>query len=164
MGRPRRPKLPDLRTRKRRETQRIVEKPRDLELTRRPGNGRPADSLKAAAMASLVLGVNPTQVAHQYGLNPATVATWEKNFDITNPLERQGRLGEMFLTFMEQELISLTAISIATSDEDWIQAQTAGDLAVFVSAKTDRIMKLLEILGRSNQARQQPTQVIEVDE
>lgn len=156
-------KTPDLRSRRRNETARMVEKPEEAELTRRPNKGKPAEVLKAAALASLILGVSPTQVAHQYGLHPSTVAGWEKKFDITNPIQRQGRLGEMFLAFIEQELVSLTAISIATSDEEWIKDQPAAELATFVSTKADRLMRLLEIMGRANQQPQTPPQVIAMD-
>lgn len=154
----------DRRLRRRNEAARMVETPEEIEITRRPRGERPSEAMKAAVLASLMLGMKPSRIALQYGLNAETVKRWESEFDITNPIERQGRLGEMFLTFLEQELTSLVAISIATSDEEWIQEQPAGELAVLISAKTDRVMKLLEALGRKSEPAPQKLQVIEADD
>lgn len=141
----------------------MVETPEDLNLIRRPDGERPSEHIKAAALAALLLGMKPSQVAKQYGISTTTAAKWERDFDITNPIERQGRLGEMFLTFMEQELISLTAMSIATSDEDWVKDQTAAELAVFWSARKDLLFRLMEALGRKSQPAPAVT-MIESDE
>ena len=114
-----------------------------------------SDGFQSAVQAALVLGVPPEQVAQQYGLEVRLVRQWASKFDITSPLKRRDTLSEKLLLFVEQELLALMAISIATMDESWIKAQTASELALFVGAKQDRLMEILAAYGRTQQSKQQ---------
>jgi hypothetical protein len=109
----------------------------------------PSEPLKAAVLAALMLGQPAVQIAHQFGLPPQSVKQWEVAYDISNPNRRRAKLDEMLLIFVEQEIASLMAISIATSDEEWILEQNAVDLSTFIATKQDRLMKVLEAFGRS---------------
>lgn len=146
---------PDPRLRPRRKFINTIEKPVRLELTRRTDGDDPSEPLKAAVMAALLLGQPAAQIAHQFGLPVATVRRWEAAYDISNPIKRRDNLSEMLLVFVEQELASLMSISIATSDEEWIKDQSASDLAMFVGAKQDRLMKILEAYSRAQASRSQ---------
>ena len=133
---------------------RMVKKPAKRELVKRTESFSPADGLKAAVQAALLLGVPALQIAQQYGLKPALVQRWEAAFDITSPMKRRDSLSEALMVFVQQELLSLTAISIATMDDEWVKAQSAGELAQFVSAKQDRLMEILAAYGRVQPSRQ----------
>lgn len=140
---------------KRDPTVRFVRKPKDRQLVQRNESFTPGQGLKAAVQAALVLGIPAQQIAQQYGLSPALVRRWEQAFDITSPLKRRDALSESLLAFVQQELLALMAISIATMDEEWIKDQRAGELAQFVSAKQDRLMEILSAYGRTQVSQQQ---------
>lgn len=113
-----------------------------------------SEGFRSAVQAALILGVPPEQIAQQYGLAVQTVRAWAKQFDITSPVRRRDTLSEKLLLFVEQELLALMAISVATMDEDWIKSQTASELALFVGAKQDRLMEILSAYGRTQQSKQ----------
>lgn len=133
----------------------MVAPPPDHDLSTRPRKTRPSEALKAAVQAALLLGVPAAQIAQQYGINPQTVRKWEAAFDISSPTKRRDSLSEMLMVFVEQELRSLTTVSIATSDEDWIKAQSAAELASFIGAKQDRLMEILAAYGKATMHRNQ---------
>lgn len=114
-----------------------------------------SEGFKASVQAALLLGVPPEQVAQQYGLAVSDVRRWAGRFDITSPVRRRDDLSESLMKFVQQELLALTAISVATMDEEWIKAQSASELALFVGAKQDRLMEILAAYGKTQQSRQQ---------
>lgn len=122
-------------------------------------------AFKSAVQASLLLGVPAEQVAQQYGLVVSEVRAWAKSFDITHPLKRRDDLSESLMVFVKQELLALTAISVATMDDEWIKAQSASELALFVGAKQDRLMEILSAYGKAEQSRRQiiESQIIDDD-
>ena len=134
---------------------RMIQNPK-VKLTRRSGRATPSETLKAAVMAALVIGTPSSHIALRYGLSPATVRKWEREFDISDPVQREGRLGEMIMVFLEQEISSLITISMVTQDEEWILKQNATELSTYVATKQDRVMKVLEAFGRA-QAPEPPT-------
>lgn len=113
-----------------------------------------SDGFKSAVQAALLLGVPSEQIAQQYGISVQDVRKWAERFDITSPLKRRDTLSEKLLTFVEQELLALTTISVATMDEVWIKAQSASELALFVGAKQDRLMEILSAYGRTQKSKQ----------
>lgn len=135
---------------------RMIQNPNKVKLTRREGQVTHSETLKAAILAALVIGTPSSQIALQYGLPLATVRKWESSFDISNPVQREGRLGEMIMIFLEQEIASLLTISMVTQDEEWILKQSATDLSTYVATKQDRVMKVLEAFGRA-QTSEPPT-------
>lgn len=141
----------DIRTRRRNENFRMVEKPEDLKLTRRASGDAPAETIKAAVLAALLLGGAVSEVAKLYNLEYATVYRWKRDFDITSPAKRRDRLTEMLVEFVEEELISLSSISITTRNEEWLLLQNASDLAHYVAAKEDRLLALLAAYGKAQQ-------------
>lgn len=132
---------------------RIVHRPVDREQVQRENNISPEEGFKAAVQAALLLGVPALQIAQQYGLDVHRVRKWETQFDITGPMKRRDELSEALLIFIKQELLSLTAISVATMDEEWIRAQNASELALFISAKQDRLMTILSAYGKTQDSK-----------
>jgi hypothetical protein len=135
------------------ELSRMVRNPAQVNLNRRANNEGPTETLQAAVLAALVLGMPSAQVALQFGLPPTTVRRWEEAYNISNPLQRRDRLSEMLMIFLEQEIASLMTISIATQNEEWIQEQSATDLAVYIATKQDRLMAILGAYGKAQDSR-----------
>lgn len=102
----------------------------------------------AAAQAAIILGTPVAQVAMQYGIPHNRVTAWKDTLITTGAIGRRDRLSAMLMSYIEQEMKSLMAISIVTSDEDWLMRQTASDLAHYVSVKSDRLLMLLQAFGR----------------
>lgn len=121
-------------------------------------------AVKAAAQAALLLGTPASQVALQYGLPHATVAQWEGVLLTAGAVGRRDRLTDMLLTFIEQELKSLMAISIVTSNESWIKRQNADQLAHYVAVKSDRLMAMLAAFNRAAETRNRYMEKLEVIE
>lgn len=128
----------------------MVDAPKDLELTR-TSTGHGIDSLmKSAVLASLLLGEPASRIASQYNVPIETVYTWKKEFDITDAVRRRDRLSEQLLIFIESEIKNLVTIANETNDSEWIQRQGAAELAAYIRVKYDMIMKILESYGRAN--------------
>lgn len=159
-------RTPDHRIRRRNETARMVEVPEGAELTRRPNYSEgPGAGMKAAVLAALLLGEPVAQIATQYGIAYQTVYEWSRDFDITNPVKRRDQLSEDLVTFVRQEIANLMAISIATSRDEWIIDQPAGELAQYVAVKTENLMKILQAFGKVSESKQQfSSQVVEIEE
>lgn len=145
-----RPSIPNLRVRRRNETARRVEKPEDVSLTRRPKDEKPSEAVKAAVLAALLVGGSISDVAAQYGLTYHTVWQWKKAFDITSPAKRRDRLTEMLVDFVEEEIGSLTSMSITLRDEEWILSQNASDLAHLFSVRAEKLFTLLQAYGKAS--------------
>lgn len=158
-----REKTPDRRLRRRNLAARMVEPDEEVSLTRRPDGEGPDSAIRAAVLASLLMGKSVSQIAIQYNLPYQTVYGWAQRFDITNPIQRRDQLSEKMLTLVEQEIESLLAISLTTRDEDWILDQSASEIAQFVATKQNFLMNILAAYGRVTEHRNQlaAAQVVE---
>lgn len=137
-------------SRKERRKIRMAKRPEDLTLERRPASELAGDHVRAAAMAALILGESPKQVAERYNLKLPTVQRMKDSFDITNPVDRRDRLSEAIVAYLESEVKNLISIGIVTSEEDWIKWQDASGLASFLSVKHQMLAQLLQAYGRAS--------------
>lgn len=133
----------------------MAKKPEDLTLERRPAAELAGEHVRAAAMASLILGDSPKQVAEMYNLPLAAVKRMKESFDITSPINRRDRLSEALVSYLENEIKNLLAIGIITSEEDWVKWQSASELAQFLRVKHEMIAQLLQSYGRAAQHTQE---------
>lgn len=129
-----------------------------------PEGSDKSKTIVAAAQAALILGTPATQVAKQYGIRYARVVEWQDTLITVGAVGRRDKLTDMLMSFIEQEMKSLMAISIVTSDEDWIMRQNAAELAHYIAVKADRLLLLLQALGRTEMTRQQYAQQLQVIE
>lgn len=124
--------------------------------------------VKAAVLASLLLGETPSRIAKQYNLPEAYVKRWHVEFDITSPIQRRDQLSQSLLIYIEQEIKNLISIGIITSDEEWVKWQNASDLSAFVQVKGSVIMQLLTAFGRASQQaaelKQREIEVLDSDD
>lgn len=122
----------------------------------------PETRIKAAAQAALLLGTHPTVVALQYQLPSELVMRWKETILTAGAIGRRDKLDDMLMIFIEQEIQSLMAISIVTSDERWIRRQDAGELAQYVAVKADRVLTVLSAFGRARESRLRYVDQLEV--
>lgn len=104
----------------------------------------------AAAQAAIILGTSPTQVANQFGIKMSRVISWRNTLIVTGAIGKRDRLSDMLFAYIEQEMKSLLAISMITSDEEWVMRQSASDLAHFIAVKADRLLMLIQAFARTN--------------
>lgn len=114
----------------------------------------PKKLIKAAAQAAFIMGQPISQIALQYNLEMAEVASWRDTLITAGAIGRRDRLSDILMVYIEQEIKSLIAISIVTSDEDWIRDQHAGELATYIAIKSDRLFQVLQAFGRTVDSRE----------
>ncbi len=99
--------------------------------------------LRAAALADLLAGDQPAIVAERYQLDPDTVRQWKRRYvtsDVTEPVTRvtpqkpalevqKAHIGETILDLLRAKLQASQAIAEAVADPDWLQRQSAAELA-----------------------------------
>lgn len=111
--------------------------------------------LKAAVIASLYLGESEPKIAAQYNLSLSRIARIRESFNDVGSIQRRDWLTETLVIYIQQEIKSLMAISIVTSDEEWVLAQSADGLATFIATKSDKLTQLLQSFGRVATEREQ---------
>lgn len=133
-----------------------------LYLRNMPEGSDRSKHIVAAAQAAIVLGAPPAQVAHQYGISLPRINLWKNTLITTGAIGKRDRLSDMLLAYIEQEMKSLLAISMITSDEEWVMRQSAAELAQYIAVKSDRLMMLLQAFARSNMSQREYEQQLKV--
>lgn len=116
----------------------------------------------AAAQAAIILGAAPANVAEQYGISFARINQWRDTLITTGAVGKRDRLSDMLMAYIEQEMKSLLAISLITSNEEWVIRQSAADLAHYIAVKSDRLLMLLQAFARSNISQREYEQQLKV--
>ena len=112
------------------------------------------EETRAAVIAALLAGQSVSHVAKEYNMPAGTVKAWksrEINNQDTNSVatQKKGALGDMILGLLEEELISLQAMSRAFRDADWLRKQNAADAAVLFGVMQDKAFRKIEALDRN---------------
>lgn len=116
----------------------------------------------AAAQAAIVLGAPAAQVSEQFGISMPRIKQWKDTLITTSAIGKRDRISEMLMAYIEQEMKSLLAISMITSDEEWVMRQSASDLAHYVAVKSDRLLMLLQAFARTNISQREYEQQLKV--
>lgn len=116
----------------------------------------------AAAQAAIILGAPAAQVAEQFGISAARISQWRSTLITTGAIGKRDRISDMLMSYIEQEMKSLLAISMITSDEEWVMRQSASDLAHYIAVKSDRLLMLLQAFARSNSSQRDYEQQLKV--
>jgi hypothetical protein len=127
-----------------------------------PAGSDKSKHIVAAAQAAIILGTPPSQISQQFGISLPRINQWKNGLITAGAIGRRDRLSEMLMAYIEQEMKSLLAISMITSDEDWVMRQDAGELAHYIAVKSDRLLMLLQAFGRVDNSREQYQQQLEV--
>jgi len=103
--------------------------------------------LRAQVIAAVLAGTSVAQAAAQFGLDKGLVSRWVA----ANPLQpvatdqrtRAEELGDHILTLIDQHVVTISAqLSFATRTE-WLEKQSAAELAQLVAVERDTALRLL---------------------
>jgi len=103
--------------------------------------------LRAEVIAAVLAGTSVAQAAAQFGLDKGLVSRWVA----ANPLQpvatdqrtRAEELGDHILALIDQHVVTISAqLSFATRTE-WLEKQSAAELAQLVAVERDTALRLL---------------------
>jgi len=95
-----------------------------------------SDTVKAAVITDLLLGVATMQIAEKHGVAKKTVQRWKENVP---ECASKKDLGELVAEHMHLELETLGAIARHAADQKWLRAQRAGDVATLYGVMSDKL-------------------------
>jgi Transposase. len=121
-------------------------------------------TLRAEAVAAVLAGASMAQVARQYGVSKGTLGTWLAQDEIvrtvrtTQPTreEREDSMRALLVDLVAQHVVTLTAELQATARLEWLENQSAADLAQLVVAQRDTLIRLLAGLFPPADQHEQP--------
>lgn len=115
------------------------------------------DETRSAALAALLEGQGVSEVAKRYKLPESTVRDIKKSINSEKFAEVRAKKAESLASLIEAHLrASLEAASnIAgqTRNVQWLDKQSADDIAVFYGVLTDKAVRILEA-GEEAQSRE----------
>lgn len=128
-----------------------------------------SDEVKAAALADLATGEQPAVVARRYGLNRQTVKGWKTKVveelqpvvEPDNRLQRQPivypAVEERYLTLAElveqslrAKLIAVQRLAEHATNDEWLQRQTAADVAELFESLDRSAVGILDRLAAAH--------------
>ncbi len=98
-------------------------------------------------MAALLAGQGVGEVAAAYKLPTSTVSRWRAEARLQ--AGRSDDVGELLLSYLRENLMTLRAQAVAFRDPQWLKGQEAGAVAVLHGVMTDKAVRLLEALEGS---------------
>lgn len=104
-----------------------------------------SDELRAQVIAAMVAGDSVSGVARRFGIDKSIVSRWAADATVaTTPRARtREELGELIYDAVAATLRSLIARADATGSANWIQKQSAADLAQLAATDWDRIIRMV---------------------
>jgi transposase-like protein len=100
--------------------------------------------LRAEVVAAVLAGATLAVVAKRYGLAKRTVANWVGTVGTEQRArETELELGELILGLITEHITTLRAELQATTRPNWLEKQSAAELAQLVVAQRDTLLRLL---------------------
>lgn len=133
--------------------------------------------IRAAAIAALLSGDTPAEVARRYSIDPANVRQWKARYvtsgvtdtpvsvtqdvtpGVTLPTPQIGtqhEIGRLLLELLAAKLKASQAIAEAASDPAWLDRQSAADLAALGEYLDRSAFSLGDRLATAAQQRAEP--------
>lgn len=111
----------------------------------RTGYHHPPETV-ARVLADILFGKRRDVAAKQYGVPVNTVHGWMWRMDrIIEPKNERGeRIAALLEEYVESNLLTLKAQSELGRDREWLQKQSAGEIASFHTVLADRTIRILE--------------------
>ena len=108
-------------------------------------------------MVELLAGQSVGQVARDYDIPVGTVKGWKRKAreeageqPVASPKKEE--IGDLLVAYLEENLRSLRAQAEVFGKPEWLEKQSASELAVLHGVQTDKPIRLLEALNRSDDA------------
>ena len=110
------------------------------------------DETKAAVMAALLQGQSVSSIARDYDIPKGTVSSWKTRgvggISAENATQKK-EIGELLVEYLRTNLEALIAQAQHFKDKDWLTKQSAESAAVLHGVMTDKAIRLIEALSRS---------------
>lgn len=115
-----------------------------------------SDEVQAQVMAALLAGQGVTEVSEQYNLPDSTVSDLRKRVDeefgnLRNK-NRGAQIENLLFDYLTANLTALKKQAEAVSENEYIQRQPAGEIAVLHGVMADKSVRLLEAIERARAA------------
>lgn len=116
-----------------------------------------SDQVKAAALAALLAGQSPSEVARAFGIPAGTLKSWKSRqlrgeSVATVATDSRERIGQLLLAYLETTLETLKAQQEAFRDKAWLLKQSAAEVATLHGISVDKAVRLLEGLADQDDA------------
>ena len=104
-----------------------------------------SDELRAEAVGAVLAGAAMAEVARRYGISKGTLGNWlALERDGTVPRTRDpSDLGDLIVDLIESHITAIHAQLQAASRADWLEKQSAAELAQLVAVERDTALRLL---------------------
>jgi transposase-like protein len=103
--------------------------------------------LRAQVVATVLAGASIAQVAGQYKLDKGLVSRWVQAEGLQPVATEQGArardLGELILELIADHVTTIQAQLQAAARPDWLEKQSASELAQLVAVERDTTLRLL---------------------
>ena len=122
-----------------------------------------SDEIKAAAMAALLQGQSVNSVARQYKIPKGTISGWKEqafnhaNGVVSKATQKKEVIGNLLIEYIIQSLKTLQKQVMVFSNEDWLNKQSASEVAVLHGVIADKTIRLLEALTGNTEQTEQDT-------
>jgi transposase-like protein len=116
-----------------------------------------SDEQKAAVLAALLSGQAINEVAKTYSIPAGTVRSWKSRQAngesvATVATEKREEVGELLVTYLRENLLTLRQQAVFFRDMDWLRKQGASEAAILHGVLTDKAVRLLEALSKADDA------------
>lgn len=101
-------------------------------------------------MAALLAGQSVSSVAREYNIPKGTVSNWKtRRQDVPADGTQKGEeIGGLLISLLQTNIRGLISASAVLEDREWVKAQNAADLAVFLGVTHDKVVRMLEAMDR----------------
>jgi len=104
--------------------------------------------LRAAAIAAVLAGASLAQAAAQFGVDKSLVSRWVQAAGLQPAATAQRvrdpeTIAELILELIATHVTTISAQLQASARPDWLQKQSAADLAQLVAVERDTTLRLL---------------------
>jgi transposase-like protein len=111
-----------------------------------------SDQIKAQALAALLAGQAPSEVARLYHIPVGTLKSWKSRqvhgeSVATVATVARDRIGALLLEYLEETLVTLTIQQKVFRNESWLLKQSAAEAATLHGVTVDKAVRLLEGLA-----------------
>ena len=101
---------------------------------------------RAAVLSALLEGQALSHVAKEYKMPYSTVRRWRENQKAGRYAD-QDKVGDLLLQYLQTNLETLRKQAEFFCDRDWLEKQSASEVAVLHGVMSDKAIRILEAYG-----------------